>query len=68
MRLADLAAIEKRMHEIVKRDLKIEREVWDRDQAVKLFGEIGEAYKVEIINDVILKLLWVIPLFFYMLM
>jgi len=49
----DLTAIEKRMHEIVKRDLKIEREVWDRDQAVKVFGEIGEAYKVEIINDVI---------------
>jgi threonyl-tRNA synthetase len=49
----DLTAIEKRMHEIVKRDLKIEREVWDRDQAVKVFAEIGEAYKVEIINDVI---------------
>jgi threonyl-tRNA synthetase len=49
----DLATIEKRMHEIVNRDLKIEREVWDRDQAVKLFGDIGEAYKVEIINDVI---------------
>ena len=41
------------MHEIVKRDLRIEREVWDRDQAVKVFGEIGEAYKVEIIDDVI---------------
>ncbi len=49
----DLSAIEKRMHEIVNRDLKIEREVWDRDQAVKLFAGIGETYKVEIINDVI---------------
>ena len=49
----DLATIEKRMHEIVKRDLKIEREVWDREQAVKVFGEIGEDYKVEIINEVI---------------
>ena len=49
----DLVAIEKRMHEIVKRDLKIEREVWDREQAVKVFGEIGEDYKVEIINEVI---------------
>jgi threonyl-tRNA synthetase len=49
----DLTAIEKRMHEIVKRDLKIEREVWDREQAVKTFGEIGEDYKVEIINEVI---------------
>ena len=49
----DLTAIEKRMHEIVKRDLKIEREVWERAQAIKVFGEIGEDYKVEIINDVI---------------
>jgi threonyl-tRNA synthetase len=49
----DLGAIEKRMHEIVKRDLKIEREVWDRDQAVRMFGEVGEDYKVEIINEVI---------------
>ena len=49
----DLAAIEKRMHEIVKRDLKIVREVWDREQAVRMFGEIGEDYKVEIINEVI---------------
>jgi threonyl-tRNA synthetase len=49
----DLAAIEKRMHEIVKRDLKIEREIWDREQAVRMFGEIGEDYKVEIINEVI---------------
>jgi threonyl-tRNA synthetase len=49
----DLTAIEKRMQEIVKRDLKIEREVWDREQAVRVFGEIGEDYKVEIINEVI---------------
>jgi len=49
----DLTTIEKRMHEIVKRDLKIEREVWDRDYAVKVFADIGEQYKVEIINDVI---------------
>jgi threonyl-tRNA synthetase len=48
----DLARIEKRMHEIVKRDLKIEREVWDRDAAIRIFGEIGEAYKVEIIRDI----------------
>ena len=49
----DLEAIEKRMHDIVKRDLKIEREVWDRDEAVRVFAGIGEHYKVEIINDVI---------------
>jgi threonyl-tRNA synthetase len=49
----DLEKIEQRMHEIVKRDLAIEREVWNRDEAVRVFGEIGEAYKVEIIKDII---------------
>ena len=49
----DLLKIEQRMHEIVKRDLTIEREVWDRDKALRVFGAIGEAYKVEIIDDII---------------
>jgi len=49
--LDDLAAIEKRMREIVDRDEKIVREVWDRDEAIAHFGSIGEAYKAEIISD-----------------
>jgi threonyl-tRNA synthetase len=49
----DLVLIEKRMHEIVKRDLPIVREVLDRDQAKKIFADLGETYKVEIIEDVI---------------
>ena len=49
----DLARIEARMHEIVKRDLPIEREVWDREQAKETFAGIGERYKVEIIEDII---------------
>ncbi|MEJ2058880.1 MAG: threonine--tRNA ligase [Gammaproteobacteria bacterium] len=49
----DLEKIEARMHEIVKRDLPIQREVWDRDEAIKVFGELGETYKVEIIDDII---------------
>jgi threonyl-tRNA synthetase len=49
----DLANIEARMHEIVKRDLPIQREVWERGEAIKVFGDIGEAYKVEIIQDII---------------
>jgi threonyl-tRNA synthetase len=48
----DLEKIEARMHEIVKRDLPLEREVWDRDEAMRVFGEIGESYKVEIIRDI----------------
>ena len=50
---ADLQKIEDRMREIVGRDLPIEREVWDRDEAKRAFGDIGEAYKVEIIEDII---------------
>jgi len=49
----DLVAIEARMHEIVKRDLPILREVWDREQAKATFHDLGELYKVEIIDDII---------------
>ncbi|MBK1693890.1 threonine--tRNA ligase [Chromatium weissei] len=49
----DLARIELRMHEIVKRDLPIIREVWQREDAQRLFAERGEYYKVEIITDII---------------
>jgi threonyl-tRNA synthetase len=49
----DLKKIEQRMHEIVKRDLPIVREVWDREEAKKTFAAIGEEYKVEIIEDII---------------
>ncbi len=47
----DLEVIEKRMHEIVKRDEDITREVWDRDEAIAYFKKIGEHYKAEIISD-----------------
>jgi threonyl-tRNA synthetase len=49
----DLKRIEARMREIVKRDLPIVREVWDREQAKATFGGLGESYKVEIIDDII---------------
>ena len=48
----DLQKIEDRMREIVGRDLPIEREVWDREEAKKVFSEIGEHYKVEIIDAI----------------
>jgi threonyl-tRNA synthetase len=50
--LDDLPVIEKRMREIVARDEKISREVWDRDEAIKHFQDIGEAYKAEIIEGI----------------
>jgi threonyl-tRNA synthetase len=49
----DLVAIEKRMDEIVKRDLPIQREVWEREDAKRAFAALGETYKVQIIDDVI---------------
>lgn len=49
----DLVEIEKRMHEIVKRDLPIVREVMDRNTAKKTFADLGETYKVEIIDEII---------------
>jgi threonyl-tRNA synthetase len=45
----DLAAIEKRMQEIAKRDIRVERQEMPRDEAVKFFKEQGEHYKAEII-------------------
>ncbi|MEO0435437.1 MAG: threonine--tRNA ligase [Pseudomonadota bacterium] len=49
----DLEKIEDRMREIVGRDLAIEREVWDREDAKKVFADLDETYKVEIIEDII---------------
>ena len=48
----DLEVIEARMKEIVDRDEGIEREVWERDEAVKYFHSIGEEYKAEIIESI----------------
>ena len=47
----DFAKIEAKMHEIVKRDEKIERIVMPRNEAIKFFKDKGEHYKVEIIED-----------------
>lgn len=48
----DLPLIEKKMDEIVKRDLPIVREEMDRDEAVKYFNSIDEHYKAEIIGSI----------------
>jgi threonyl-tRNA synthetase len=48
----DLEKIEKTMQEIVKEDLTVERSVMSRDEAVKLFREMGEDYKVEILESI----------------
>ena len=47
----DFDAIEKRMAKIVDADLPFEREVWDRNEAIAKFKEMGETYKAELIQD-----------------
>jgi len=48
----DLVAIEKKMAELSKKDEKVVREVWNRDEAVALFESMGEKYKAEIIGSI----------------
>src|SRR6266436_2314228 len=48
----DLAAIEKRMAELAKKDFPVRREVWPRDKAVEYFKSVGEHYKAEIIASI----------------
>jgi threonyl-tRNA synthetase len=48
----DLAAIEQRMQEIAKRDLRVQREVWERSAAVSFFKQQGEHYKAQIIESI----------------
>ena len=48
----DLKAIEERMDEIVKRNIKIERIEMSRDEAVKFFTDLGEKYKAELIEAI----------------
>ena len=48
----DLARIEERMRDIVRRDEPITREVWDRDKAAVFFESIGERYKAEYIGEI----------------
>ena len=43
----DLVTIETRMRDIVRRNETIEREIWDRQQAIDYFKSIGEEYKAE---------------------
>ena len=50
--LDDLEKIESRMRDIVDRDEEIIREVWNRDEAIAHFRDIGEIYKADIIASI----------------
>ncbi|MDG2493458.1 MAG: threonine--tRNA ligase [Luminiphilus sp.] len=47
----DLERIEKRMEELASADLPVERVVYSREQAIDLFRNMGEHFKVQIIED-----------------
>lgn len=48
----DLQQIEQKMKEIIDRDNPFIRRVIPRDEAIKLFEEKGEIYKVELLKDI----------------
>ena len=48
----DLAKFEAKMHELARADLKVERRLMPRDQAVEKFKQLGEHYKAEIIASI----------------
>ncbi len=47
----DLESIEKRMRDIVSRDLPITKQDWPSEKAISTFGKMGEKFKVELIED-----------------
>jgi threonyl-tRNA synthetase len=46
----DLAKIEKRMGELAEMNIPIERKIMKRQDAIKMFAEMGEPYKVELLE------------------
>lgn len=48
----DLNALEQRMRSILEQDTPIVREEWSRDDAIKLFKDQGEHFKVELIEAI----------------
>lgn len=48
----DLPKIEEEMKKLVKENIKIERVMMTREEAIKHFEALGEVYKVEIIKDI----------------
>lgn len=49
--LADLDKIEQRMNELEKEDYEFQRQVMSREEALKIFRDLGEEYKIELIEN-----------------
>ena len=48
----DFEAIEKKMKEVVKKDLPFQKKVLKKEEAVNLFKQRGEIYKLELLQDI----------------
>ena len=48
----DLVLIEKKMRELVKKDIPIVRKILNRKEAIEYFSSIGESYKSELIQSI----------------
>lgn len=48
----DLERIEAKMHELAKQNFKLEREEQDRAAAIKFFTNLGENYKVKLLEEI----------------
>ena len=48
----DLPVIEKKMREIIARDKPFTKEVWSREQTKKTFRDMGETFKVELVDAI----------------
>jgi threonyl-tRNA synthetase len=48
----DLPTIERKMREIIARDKPFTKEVWSRDEAKRAFREMGEQFKVELVDAI----------------
>jgi threonyl-tRNA synthetase len=51
-KLEDFDAIEKKMREIIARDKPFTKEVWSRDEAKRVFRDMGERFKVELVDAI----------------
>ena len=48
----DLPKIEEEMRKIVQENLKLEKLILTKEEALKLFSELGQTYKIELINEI----------------
>ena len=48
----DLPVIEKKMREIIQRNAPFTKEIWSREKARDTFADMGEAYKVELVDAI----------------